>query len=282
MKNTRKRRLKIEVVYALYGIGALVLVLCFMFIGNLFKKTDVVTSTDNNTKTTISSNSGQSSQHSSSKIDKLFTEYYESYNKKHGGNISKKEFAEKLLNSKDLLLVNKVVHMEASYEPSNLETLNNGNEQLSHVAAVAFNKMQDAYKKVFGEGFQIVSAYRSYDLQDQTHSHWVEVYGEKQADKVSAKAGESEHQTGYALDIQNFLNSELSENFGTTKYFSWLKNNAYKYGFVLRFPKPKHSVTGYTYEPWHYRYVGLQNAKIMRSISNDYTLEEYINYLKSI
>ena len=98
--------------------------------------------------------------------------------------------------------------------------------------------------------------------------------GDEWADSVSARAGYSEHQTGYTLDIVTY-NANMS-NFETTDEFKWLQANAYKYGFILRYPKDKEDITGYSYESWHYRYVGEETAKKIKKL--DITFDEYYAY----
>ncbi len=119
-----------------------------------------------------------------------------------------------------------------------------------------------------------VSAYRSYQDQDKIYQNYVQKDGEEKARKYSAKAGASEHQTGLAVDINTCFTKDHFEN---TKEFIWLCNNAYKYGFILRYPKDKEKVTGYIYEPWHYRYVGIPVATFI--YQNKITFEEYCDIM---
>lgn len=95
--------------------------------------------------------------------------------------------------------------------------------------------------------------------------------GQEAADRYSARPGFSEHQTGLTMDF-----SPIEESFATSAASAWLTENAYKYGWVLRYPAPKESVTGYMYEPWHWRYVGVTVATDMRSKGIS-TLEEYFD-----
>lgn len=113
-----------------------------------------------------------------------------------------------------------------------------------------------------------ISAYRSYEYQEKLYESYKENNLEN-LDMSSAKAGFSEHQTGFALDI-NMDNI----NFYETDEYKWLSKNAYKYGFILRYPKDKENITGYKFEPWHYRFVGRKHSKII--YENNLTLEEYI------
>ena len=96
----------------------------------------------------------------------------------------------------------------------------------------------------------------------------------KEADLSTARAGFSEHQTGLAIDILTY-NVTLS-NFEETDAFKWLSSNAYKYGFILRYPKGKEDITGYEYESWHYRYVGVEIAT--QIFEEDITFDEYYAY----
>ncbi len=120
-----------------------------------------------------------------------------------------------------------------------------------------------------GARLNIVSGFRSYDYQEKIYKEYVKEYGKKQADTFSAQPGHSEHQSGLALDI-----CDDSDNFIDTKEDKWLQKNAYKFGFIIRYPKGKEHITGYKYEPWHLRYVGRKHAK--RIQDKKQTLEEYL------
>ena len=89
----------------------------------------------------------------------------------------------------------------------------------------------------------------------------------------SAKPGHSEHQTGLAVDVEG--ENKDYDNFEDTKEFIWMKNNAHRFGFILRYPKGKEHITGFKYEPWHYRYVGIETAT--KIFKQNITLEEYLN-----
>jgi zinc D-Ala-D-Ala carboxypeptidase len=113
-----------------------------------------------------------------------------------------------------------------------------------------------------GAPLQVVSAYRSYRTQVSTFKHWVGVAGYKQALLTSARPGHSEHQLGTALDFTSSGGDApwLYKDWATTRAGSWLRDNAWKYGFVSSYPKGKTSATCYAYEPWHYRYFGKERA----------------------
>ena len=91
------------------------------------------------------------------------------------------------------------------------------------------------------------------------------------ADKCSARPGHSEHQTGLSIDVMGSNNDY--NIFDKSKEFKWMKDNAHKYGFIMRYPKNKEYITGFKYEPWHYRYVGIDTAQ--KIYENNITLEEY-------
>ena len=136
-------------------------------------------------------------------------------------------------------------------------------------AAINFEKMAyNAQKK----GYKIIvaSAYRDYFYQKKLYSNYLKEMGNL-AKTASAKPGHSEHQTGLAIDImgENYDYNKFIE----TKEFNWMQENAYKYGFILRYPSGKENITGIKYEPWHYRYVGKKLAKYL--YENNLTLEEY-------
>lgn len=145
--------------------------------------------------------------------------------------------------------------------------------QLSKECYEAFLKMYNDAAAA-GYGFKINSAYRSYEKQISIYQGWVNKDGVKLADTYSARAGYSEHQTGYAFDIRDY--PFTNDDYSKTKSFTWVSKNAHKYGFIIRFPEDKEYITGYQYEPWHYRYVGEAAAKYI--YENDITFEEYYEY----
>ncbi len=145
--------------------------------------------------------------------------------------------------------------------------------ELSKDCFEAFLKMYNDAKEL-GYGFKINSAYRSYEKQETIYNRYVQNDGQKQADTYSARPGYSEHQTGYAFDIRDY--PYTNEDYSKTKSFTWVSKNAYKYGFILRFPEGKEHITGYQYESWHYRYCGVECATYIHN--HDLTFEEYYEY----
>lgn len=118
--------------------------------------------------------------------------------------------------------------------------------------------------------YSIISAYRSYNSQERIFNGWVNMYGFEYASTISSQAGHSEHQTGLTMDLDS-----LEESYGDTAAGIWLAQNCYKYGFIIRYPKGKENITGYSYEPWHVRYLGKSTAKLV--YSSGLTLEEFLN-----
>lgn len=171
------------------------------------------------------------------------------------------------------MLVNKHYKLSEDFVPDDLVTFDekycNGEVQEGNrEAVVAFKNMYEAAKK---EGLELVinSSYRSYQDQEEICNTYKELYGEGYVSRYVALPGYSEHQTGLSFDI----GSTSSNVFADSKEYEWMLDNAYKYGFILRFTKANLSITGFRSEPWHYRYVGKKIAKYI--YDNDISFEEY-------
>ncbi|SFA91983.1 MULTISPECIES: D-alanyl-D-alanine carboxypeptidase family protein [unclassified Bacillus (in: firmicutes)] len=189
-----------------------------------------------------------------------------------------------------LALVNKQAgYLPADYIPNDLVRPNVlfsfGDEKLEksfvrQEAARALESMFLAGKQV-GVELIAVSGYRSYDRQQTIFQAEIDKVGLEQAALAVAIPGQSEHQTGLSMDISSkSTNLDLTEEFGVTKEGKWLAENAHKFGYILRYPKGKEGITGYQYEPWHFRYVGKTAAEII--YKKKWTLEEYFNEVKKI
>lgn len=159
-----------------------------------------------------------------------------------------------------ILIVNKSYGLPKDYNPGGL----------LNVFSTNFNKMKSAASKE-GISLSIISGFRSYTKQTNTYNRYVSQDGKEKADTYSARPGYSEHQTGLAADINS-----LSQSWGDTKEGKWLSNNCYKYGFIIRYIKGKESITGYMYEPWHIRYVGVELATKLYNNGSWIALEEYL------
>ncbi|MGL5087439.1 MAG: M15 family metallopeptidase, partial [Clostridium sp.] len=141
-------------------------------------------------------------------------------------------------------------------------------------ARSAFEEMKkDAAKE--GLYLNAFSTFRSYWTQDRLYWNYVSSFGQEPTDTFSARAGFSEHQTGLGFDIGGEDRSLWAEHgFKDTAEAQWLKNNCYKYGFILRYPEGKEWKTGFVYESWHFRYIGKEHSKNFDN--NNLTLEEYL------
>ena len=172
------------------------------------------------------------------------------------------------------ILVNKYYNVGQDYIPENLELIDNqyaiGNMKMVKVAKEAFENLSAAAKK---ENLNIIamSTYRSYDYQTNLYNRYVAQDGKENADTYSGRPGHSEHQTGLAADVYN--KTETYTNFERTKEYQWMQEHAHEYGFILRFPENKVDETGYQFESWHYRYVGLEAAKYIKE--HNISFEEY-------
>lgn len=157
----------------------------------------------------------------------------------------------------DILIVNKTYPLPSSYNPGGLtdDFMN------------AFYEMQAA-AELDGIELWIQSGFRDYETQEIIYNNYVNSDGKENADTYSARPGYSEHQSGLAADINSPYDS-----FNGTKEAEWLKNNCYKYGFIIRFPEGKESSTGYNYESWHVRYLGKNLAETITM--SGLSLEEY-------
>lgn len=172
-------------------------------------------------------------------------------------------------NGDDLLaVVDKEFSLLDTYWPKDLVDLGtegipvtSGNRLLREVVIKDLKRLfRDAQKE--GHQLYVLSAYRSYQKQIETYNYWVRSAGQSEADRASAKPGHSEHQLGTTIDFTS-LSVQLGVNsdFGQTPEGKWLAENAYKYGFVMSYPEGSEDVTGYKYEPWHFRYVGTSYAE---------------------
>ena len=172
------------------------------------------------------------------------------------------------------MLVNKHRCLSKDFVPDDLMDIDEkyaseSGFKVSRVAMNAFIEMNNQAEKD-GMGLIINSAYRSYDDQEKLNNIYRNSYGQEYVDKYVAKPGYSEHQTGLAFDI----GSKKSRIFANSDEYLWLRENAYKFGFIYRFDKRYEDLTGFRNEAWHYRYVGKKIAKYIYE-HNNMSLEEY-------
>lgn len=179
------------------------------------------------------------------------------------------------------VIVNKKRHLPENYVPEDLVPLTDvptvlSNPEVNQLRKVAYEALKDLFTAAKEEGYELHarSGYRSYYTQASLYASYVENYGKDAADKYSAKPGQSEHQTGLSMDITcEAVNFKLDTTFGDTEEGKWVAENAHRYGFIIRYPKGKEEITGYAYEPWHIRYLGVDLAE--KVYESGLTLEEY-------
>lgn len=172
------------------------------------------------------------------------------------------------------VIVNKYYKLNADYEPSDLTVINSkfasGTQKLRKEAVEMFEKMANDMLK---DNLKIYagSTYRSYSYQEGLYNRYVKRDGFAEAETYSARAGYSEHQLGLVVDIVNGRWDYLSED---DKEYTWLINNSYKYGFILRYPRGSEYITGYVFEDWHFRYLGIELAT--KVYESGLTYDEYV------
>jgi D-alanyl-D-alanine carboxypeptidase len=180
-----------------------------------------------------------------------------------------------------LIIVNKENSLAMDYKPDDLKEIKyfapdrtEASRYMRAEAADAFHQMVDKATEADIE-IKMTTAYRSYHFQKVLYDNYVAREGQVMADTFSAKPGQSEHQTGLAVDVSSpSVGYQLSNEYGEKVEGKWLAENAYRFGFILRFPKGKEHITGFQYEPWHLRYVGLTAAKEIHE--QGLSLEEYL------
>lgn len=178
------------------------------------------------------------------------------------------------------VLVNKKRSLSGNYEPEDLVTVEvpitgrNENKKLRKEAA---DKLKELFEEAKENGFKLyaLSGYRSYQLQVEIFTNYAKKKGEEEANRSSARPGQSEHQTGLVMDITSeSVDLVLTGEFGETPEGIWVAENAHRYGFIIRYPKGKEHITGYIYEPWHLRYMGKELATDV--YNSGLTYEEYL------
>ena len=173
-------------------------------------------------------------------------------------------------NKTDVLVNKKHCIRPLNFAPNDLTDIGGGHS-LSAKAVPSFNALMSAAAAA-NIPLNVTSSYRSYGSQISTYSYWVNTSGPAGADTYSARPGYSEHQTGFAFDVAS--NGCVLNCFGSSAAYGWMQANAADYGFIQRYYAGYESITGYSAEEWHYRYVGTAIAKDMK-VKNIKTLEQY-------
>ena len=156
-----------------------------------------------------------------------------------------------------ILIANKSYSLPSTYDPG-----------MDATTIKQFGLLSNSASKE-GLNIYLSSGYRSYSYQQGIYNNYVSWYGKATADTFSARAGHSEHQTGLAIDVNS-----IDDSFAGTPEAIWLENHAHEFGFIIRYPKGKENITGYKYEPWHIRYLGVEKATDV--YNSGLTLEEYL------
>lgn len=173
-------------------------------------------------------------------------------------------------------IVNKTYTITSSYVPADLRTVNvqsEGTEQLRDEAASMLEQMFAAAEEA-GYDLVLISGYRSYTYEQNLYAYYAGLHGEDYANTIDDQPGASEHQLGLAVDLGTSDNAcRLQQCFGDMSASDWLEQHAHEYGYILRYPEGKESVTGIIYSPWNYRYVGVEEAE--KLYTSGLTMEEY-------
>lgn len=179
-------------------------------------------------------------------------------------------------------LVNKQNSLTESDVPSDLVTVDVPtvleNPEVNQLRKVAANALKSMFDEAIKDDIHLHarSGYRSYNTQVQLFQSYTDRNGEEAANRYSAKAGQSEHQTGLVMDVTaGSVNFQLSEEFGETAEGTWLREHAHEFGFIIRYPEHKEDITGYIYEPWHIRYLGIEMAT--KVYESGLTYEEFLD-----
>ncbi len=178
----------------------------------------------------------------------------------------------------NLLLVNKFHKLQETYTPENLTNVSNwysfGEQKITKEAYDAFINM---YNKALEQDIKLIinSSYRNYESQESTYNDLKKTFGSKRADAQAARPGHSEHETGLAFDIFTPGNTGTG-NFKDSNAYTWLKEHAHEFGFIERYPESKEYLTGYAFESWHWRYVGVSVAT--QIVEEQITYDEYYAY----
>lgn len=185
--------------------------------------------------------------------------------------------------SDTLVLVNKQYDLSSDYIPADLtvpevnfvKEIGADEKKMKWIAATALENM---FTAASSEGVELYceSGYRSYESQKEIYERTKKENGDAYASKYSALPGHSEHQTGLCMDITNInhIDDANDKALGESKEGIWLRDHAHLYGFILRYPQGRTDVTGYNYEPWHFRYVGI--AAATEIFNKGLVLEEYL------
>ena len=178
-----------------------------------------------------------------------------------------------------LILVNKFYHLPDNYTRDDIKNISleyaYSNQRAAEIVVNKFEEMRNKVLEELNVHLMVNSSYRPYSEQNELYTERKNLWGQKQADMYAARPGHSEHQTALSIDITS-LEHPYDTQFMESEEYNWLLNNAHKYGFILRYPKGKSDITGYSNESWHFRYVGEEVAK--QIYEEGITFDEYYAY----
>lgn len=182
-----------------------------------------------------------------------------------------------------LILVSLEHTLDSTYVPQDLyftDATRQDGRAKQQLRLIAMMSLEALYKEMAAAGFEdvsVTSAYRSYSYQEQIFNQYLAQHGgdREYVMTFSNPPGSSEHQTGLCVDMHNLPSADIS--FANEPAYTWLRENCWKFGFILRYPQDKTEITGISFEPWHYRYVGRYHAQ--RMYQSNMCLEEYVAYL---
>lgn len=173
-------------------------------------------------------------------------------------------------------LIDKKHNIGSDYEPTHLVKLVKNDDYIINKNTLSLREDVEAALRVMAKAakadgimLDVSSTYRSYETQERTFNYWVSVDGLEEAERESARPGTSQHQLGVAIDFGN-----IEDSFALTESSKWLVQNAAKYGWSLSFPQGYEDVTGYRYECWHYRYIGVEACNFQKKWFND--IQQYM------
>lgn len=185
------------------------------------------------------------------------------------------------INQNEKMIVNKFYKLNEDYKPNNLVNIplsySYGKEGDNKLLDYAYEKFLELWNAANEKGYylMVTSSYRDYKDQEEIYESRKKSLGERKADEVAARPGHSEHQTGLVIDMTS-IKEKYDDDFTNSEAYKWLKENAYKYGFIERYPEGKTYITGYSPESWHWRYVGPEIARKMHD--ENITYDEYYAY----
>ncbi|MBQ6804812.1 MAG: M15 family metallopeptidase [Clostridia bacterium] len=192
------------------------------------------------------------------------------------------QYADEMSLGGNLFLVNRDYALASDYVPNDLTRpdvqMTSSNIKMRSEAAAALEEMFQAAKDEMGYTLVAVSGYRSYGQQSAIFERKVKNVGKKAALLLVAPPGCSEHQLGLAMDLGCKRNTSLTESFINTPEGAWVAENAHRFGYIIRYKEEWTEITGYSYEPWHVRYVGKEHARRIHAL--DIPLEYYIAQLQ--